>query len=47
MVPMTEPISGAASGIDLNSDELCILAEHPNCFGAKVDELHLSVSGHG
>lgn len=28
--------SGAAAGIDLNSDELCTLAEHPNCFGAKL-----------
>lgn len=27
---------GAASGIDLNSDELQILADHPNCFGAKL-----------
>lgn len=27
---------GAASGIDLNSDELCELAEHPNCFGVKL-----------
>ena len=29
-------IRGAASGIDLSSDELIQLAEHPNCFGAKV-----------
>lgn len=28
--------SGAAAGIDLNSDELIQLAEHPNCFGAKL-----------
>ncbi|KAK4687802.1 4-hydroxy-2-oxoglutarate aldolase, partial [Tremellales sp. Uapishka_1] len=27
---------GAASGIDLTSDELIELAEHPNCFGAKL-----------
>jgi dihydrodipicolinate synthase/N-acetylneuraminate lyase len=27
---------GAAAGIDLNSDELIKLADHPNCFGAKL-----------
>jgi len=27
---------GAASGIDLNSDELVELAEHKNCFGVKL-----------
>ncbi|KAL7419169.1 hypothetical protein Q5752_006005 [Cryptotrichosporon argae] len=27
---------GAAAGIDLNSDELVELANHPNCFGAKL-----------
>ncbi|KAL1409037.1 hypothetical protein Q8F55_005861 [Vanrija albida] len=27
---------GAAAGIDLNSDELIELSEHPNCFGAKL-----------
>ncbi len=27
---------GAAAGIDLNSDELIALSEHPNCLGAKV-----------
>jgi len=27
---------GAASGIDLDSDFLAELAEHPNCFGAKL-----------
>lgn len=27
---------GAASGIDLNSDELIQLAEHKNCFGVKL-----------
>jgi hypothetical protein len=28
--------SGAAAGIDLNSDELIELSEHANCLGAKV-----------
>lgn len=28
--------SGAASGIDIDSDTLIELSEHPNCFGAKV-----------
>lgn len=27
---------GAASGIDLDSDILIELSEHPNCFGAKL-----------
>jgi len=27
---------GAASGIDLNSSEICELADHPNCFGVKL-----------
>lgn len=27
---------GAASGIDLNSDEISILADHPQCFGVKL-----------
>lgn len=27
---------GAASGIDLNSDEINALADHPNCFGVKL-----------
>ncbi|ORY35772.1 dihydrodipicolinate synthase [Naematelia encephala] len=27
---------GAASGIDLNSDDISELAEHPNCFGVKL-----------
>lgn len=27
---------GAAAGIDLTSDELITLADHPNCFGAKL-----------
>ncbi|KAJ9125496.1 hypothetical protein QFC22_000457 [Naganishia vaughanmartiniae] len=27
---------GAASGIDLDSDTLIALSEHPNCFGAKL-----------
>ncbi|WWD19716.1 hypothetical protein CI109_104180 [Kwoniella shandongensis] len=27
---------GAAAGIDLNSDEINELAEHPNCFGVKL-----------
>ncbi|CAK9779500.1 putative dihydrodipicolinate synthase [Cutaneotrichosporon oleaginosum] len=27
---------GAAAGIDLTSDELIKLADHPNCFGAKL-----------
>ncbi|GFZ48816.1 hypothetical protein JCM24511_06565 [Saitozyma sp. JCM 24511] len=27
---------GAAAGIDLNSDELIELSEHPNCLGAKL-----------
>ncbi|KAK9454594.1 hypothetical protein V1511DRAFT_401397 [Dipodascopsis uninucleata] len=27
---------GAASGIDLTSDQLIELSEHPNCFGAKL-----------
>lgn len=30
---------GAAAGIDLNSDELIALSEHPNCLGAKVRRL--------
>lgn len=30
--------SGAASGIDFDSDFLIDLSEHPNCFGAKVRE---------
>lgn len=29
-------LSGAASGIDLNSDELIELAQHENCFGVKL-----------
>ena len=29
-------LSGAAGGIDLNSDELSSLADHPNCFGVKL-----------
>lgn len=28
--------AGAASGIDLDSDLLIELSEHPNCFGAKL-----------
>ncbi|ORX35393.1 dihydrodipicolinate synthase [Kockovaella imperatae] len=27
---------GAASGIDLTAEEICELAEHPNCFGVKL-----------
>ncbi|CAD6575459.1 MAG: hypothetical protein CYPHOPRED_005713 [Cyphobasidiales sp. Tagirdzhanova-0007] len=27
---------GAAAGVDLNSDEIIELSEHPNCFGAKL-----------
>lgn len=29
-------LSGAASGVDLDSDFLIELSEHPNCFGAKL-----------
>lgn len=29
-------LSGAASGIDLDSDILIELSEHPNCMGAKL-----------
>lgn len=34
--PHSYPISGAAAGIDLTSDEIIELANHPNCFGVKV-----------
>jgi dihydrodipicolinate synthase/N-acetylneuraminate lyase len=38
------PCSGAASGIDMNSEELSELADHPNCFGVKVNSAHRSSS---
>jgi dihydrodipicolinate synthase/N-acetylneuraminate lyase len=29
-------IRGAAGGVDMSSDELSALADHPNCFGIKL-----------
>lgn len=42
--PYSCPVSGAAAGIDLTSDEIIELSNHPNCFGVKVCQITLLVT---
>lgn len=44
MLTLGDDRSGAASGIDLDSDLLIELSEHPNCFGAKVSAVRPSTA---